>query len=61
MFACVRTRNPVNFPSASSARSAVVTWSRPCASVMKLSLREAVHFTGRPILRAAQVTAASSG
>ena len=32
---------------ASSASSAVLTWSRPCASDMNASVRSAVHFTGR--------------
>ena len=60
MFAIVDTRRARKCPSASTAISAVLTWSRPCASDMKLSLRSAVHFTGRFSLPAAQVTIASS-
>ena len=48
------------WPRASSASSTWVTWSRPCASDMKLSERSAVHLTGRLSLPAAQVTIASS-
>ena len=60
MLDSVLTRSARKLPSASSAISAVVTWSRPCASDMKLSVRSAVHFTGRRSLPAAQVTIASS-
>ncbi len=60
MLHSVWTRSARNLPSASSAISAVLTWSRPCASDMKLSLRSAVHFTGRFTFPAAQVTMASS-
>ena len=38
-------------PFSSSASSASLTWSRPCASEMKPSLRSLTHFTGRPSLR----------
>ena len=48
-------------PCASMASSAWVTWSRPWASDMNDSERWAVHFTGRPSLRAAQTTRNSSG
>ena len=44
----------------STAISAMVMWSRPCASETKLSLRSAVHLMGRRSLPAAQVTIASS-
>ena len=37
------------------ASSAWLTWSRPCASVMKASLRSAVHLIGRPSFAGAQV------
>ncbi len=47
MFAVVVTRMARNFPSLSIASSALVTWSRPCASETNDSLRSAVHFTGR--------------
>ena len=46
----VLTRNPRKRPSASTAISAVLSWSRPCASDMKASERSDVHFTGRPSL-----------
>src|SRR4051812_6316381 len=59
-FAVVLTRRPRNLPSLSIASSTVVTWSRPCASDMKDSLRSAVHFTGRLICFEAQVTTTSS-
>src|SRR2546425_9414278 len=55
-FAVVRTRMARNLPSRSSASSAVVTWSRPCASETKDSVRSAVHFTARLSCLAAQVT-----
>ncbi|MDT4841842.1 hypothetical protein D3C72_1569020 [compost metagenome] len=61
MLATVCTRIARNLPSASSASSALVTWSRPCASVRKDSLRSAVHLTGRPTFFEAHVSATSSG
>ena len=60
MFAVVCTRMARNLPSLSSASSAFVRWSRPCASETKDSLRSAVHFTGRLICFDAQVTTTSS-
>jgi len=60
MFAVVSTRRARNLPSLSSASSAWLWWSRPCASDMKLSERSAVQRTGRFTLPAAQVTIASS-
>src|SRR5256885_12635823 len=59
-FAVVRTRMARNLPSLSSASSAVVTWSRPCASETKDSVRSAVHFTARLSCLAAQVTTTRS-
>jgi len=56
----VLTRSPSILPSAESASSAWVWWSRPCASDRKLSLRSPVHFTGRPTRRAAQTQTVSS-
>ena len=53
MLAMVCTLSAVKLPSASMASSAWVMWSRPCASERKLSVRSAVHFTGRPSLFAA--------
>ena len=53
MFAMVCTLSAVKLPSASIASSAWVTWSRPCASDRKLSVRSPVHFTGRPTFLAA--------
>ena len=50
----VWTRSPVILPLASSASSACVTWSRPCASERNASVRSAVHLTGRSIFFAAQ-------
>ena len=60
MFAVVCTRMARNLPSLSIASSALVTWSRPCASDMNDSLRSAVHFTGRLTCFDAQVTTTSS-
>ncbi len=60
MLAMVSTLSARNLPSLSSASSAWVTWSRPCASVMKDSERSAVHLIGRPTRDAAQVTIVSS-
>ncbi len=60
MLQIVFTRSARKWPSLSSAISATLSWSRPCASDMKLSLRSAVHFTGRRTLPDAQVTMASS-
>ena len=54
MFAVVLTRSARNLPSSSSASSACVTWSRPCASERNASLRSAVHLIGRPTRFAAQ-------
>ena len=51
MLAIVSTLSPRNLPFSSSASSASLTWSRPCASEMKPSLRSLTHFTGRPSLR----------
>ena len=58
--AVVFTRMARNLPSLSSASSATVTWSRPCASDRKASERSEVHFTGRLICFDAQVTTTSS-
>ena len=59
--AVVRTRIAKNCPSLPSASSAVVMWSRPCASDRNASERSEVHFTGRPSWRDAHVTTTSSG
>ena len=40
------TRSARNFPAASSASSATISWSRPWLSDMKLSERSSVHLTG---------------
>ena len=61
MLAMVFTRIARNSPFASVASSAVVTWSRPCASVRKDSLRSAVHLIGRPTRLLAHTSAVSSG
>ena len=47
MFDTVFVRTARNRPSASSASSASVAWSRPWPSLRKLSERSAIHFTGR--------------
>ncbi len=46
--AVVFTRIARKRPSGSSASSACVAWSRPCASDMNDSPRSAVHLIGRP-------------
>ena len=51
----------MNLPSLSSASEASLTESRPWQSLWMLSERSATHLTGRPVLRAAQDTSASSG
>ena len=56
----VITRIARKFPFASVASSAVVTWSRPCASVTNDSLRSAVHLIGRPTRLLAHTSAVSS-
>ena len=48
-------------PSASSASSPVSDSARPWQSLMKVSVRVATHFTGRPSLRAAIIAAKYSG
>jgi hypothetical protein len=48
-------------PSASSASSAVSSWSRPWLSETKLPERSSVHLTGRPSARAACSTQTYSG
>src|SRR5258707_7542780 len=58
--AVVRTRMARNLPSLSSASSAWVTWSRPCASDRNDSLRSAVHLIGRLTRLLAQTMAVSS-
>src|SRR6185369_18001583 len=58
--ASVCTRSPRNLPSLSVASSPWVTWSRPCASHRKLSLRSAVHLMAQLCCLAAQVSATSS-
>src|SRR5438477_12751996 len=58
--AVVITRIARKFPFASVASSAVVTWSRPCASVTNDSLRSAVHLMGRPTRLLAHTSAVSS-
>ena len=60
MLASVSTFSARNLPSASSASSTCVTWSRPWASVRKDSPRSAVHLIAPPSLPAAHVTMASS-
>ncbi len=50
------TRRARNRPWASSAISAVVRLSRPCASPRKCSVRSAAHFTGTPRRCAAMAT-----
>ena len=47
------SRTARELPSASSASSAVTSWSRPWLSDTKLPERSSVHFTGRPSARAA--------
>jgi len=54
-------RKARKLPLPSIAISAVVTWSRPCASVRNDSLRSAVHLIGRPTRLLAQTRATSSG
>jgi hypothetical protein len=61
MLAIVLTRSARKLPLPSIAISAVVTWSRPCASVRNDSLRSAVHLIGRPTRLLAQTSATSSG
>ncbi len=61
MAAMVRTRMPRIFPAPSKAISASVTWSRPCGSLTKVSVRPARHFTGWPSFLAAHSTIALSG
>ena len=51
---------PQELAFSSSASSASVTWSRPCASLMKPSERSATHLIGRPTFLAAQVSTISS-
>ncbi len=60
MFAVVCTRIARNLPSLSSASSACVTWSRPCASDRNASLRSAAHLIGRLTCFDAQTSAVSS-
>ncbi len=59
--AVVCTRIARNLPSLSQASSACVTWSRPCASERKLSLRSAAHLIGRLTRFEAHTIAVSSG
>ena len=54
-------RTARNLPFLSSASSASITMSRPCASDMKASLRSEYHFTGRPSRSDANITSSCSG
>ena len=56
----VDTRIARILPSSAVAISAWVTWSRPCASQRKASVRSPFHFTGRPTFFAAQRQTVSS-
>ena len=47
-------------PSRSKPMRATVSWSRACASERNVSLRVAVHLTGRPRSRAAQTMVETS-
>ena len=58
--AIVLTRMARKLPCASIASSAVVAWSRPCASARNDSLRSAVHLIGRPTRLLAHTSAVSS-
>src|SRR5664279_6115692 len=60
MLAVVWTRIARNLPSLSSASSACVTWSRPCASDRNDSLRSAAHLIGRLTFFDAHTIAVSS-
>ncbi|MNV43588.1 hypothetical protein D3C71_1353040 [compost metagenome] len=60
MLASVCTRMAKNLPSLSIAISAWLTWSRPCASDTKDSLRSATHLMLRLSCLAAQVRHTSS-
>ena len=57
----VRMRTASVLPFASKAISARVTWSRPCGSHWKVSVRPLIHFTGRPSRFAAHSTMPDSG
>src|SRR5438067_13811473 len=61
MLAVVFTRIARKSPWSFMASSAVVTWSRPWASVRNDSLRSAVHLMGRPTRFDAHTSAVSSG
>ena len=60
MSASRSTSNPRILPSRSAASRSRCHWSRPWCTVMLPSLRDSVHLTGRPSLRAISTASTSS-